>query len=103
MIRTGREVAGQAIIYGTLGFRASLEVTDHTRSVDLCSRLLPWLEELGLGPQIELFRREILTTAHGKLPQDSMREAYWRGEGDFRLGLVSSVVSGPRSCEFCRS
>lgn len=76
MRRSSREVAIQSIIFGTLGFRASLEATVHPRSESLCSQLLPWLEELGFGDRIEEFHREILETPHRELPRESQTEAY---------------------------
>jgi hypothetical protein len=100
MHRTAREVAAQAIIYGTLGFRASLEVTEHRRTTELCSRLLPWLEQFGLGNQIEEFHREILKTAHGGLPHESQTEAYWRGESAALLGWAIQLFDQPKLAEF---
>ncbi|HEY7331069.1 MAG TPA: hypothetical protein VH592_25760 [Gemmataceae bacterium] len=88
-------MAAQAIIYGTLGFRASLEVTEHPRTKTLCTQLLPWLEELGLGARIEEFHREILASPHGGLPRESQTEAYWRGEGASFLGWAIQLFDKP--------
>ncbi len=95
MRRTANEVAAQAIVYGTLGFRASLEVTEHPRTKTLCSQLLPWLEQLGLGTRIEEFHREILESPHGSLPRESQTEAYWRGEAASFLGWAIQLFDKP--------
>lgn len=95
MRRSSREVAIQAIIFGTLGFRASLEATVHPRSESLCSQLLPWLEELGFGDRIEEFHREILETPHRELPRESQTEAYWRGEAASFLGWAIQLCDKP--------
>lgn len=95
VMRTSREIAGLAIVYGTLGFRASLEVANHTRSVDICNRLLPWLEQLERGSRIESIHREILATSHGSLPSDFRTEAYWRGENAAVLGFSIQLFDTP--------
>lgn len=95
MLRSSREVAVQAVIYGTLGFRASLEATVHPRSTTLCSQLLPWLEQLNFGGRIEDFHREILKTPYGELPRASQTEAYWRGEAAVLLGWAIQLFDKP--------
>jgi hypothetical protein len=95
MRRSSREVAVQAIIFGTLGFRASLEVTVHPRSKLLCSQLLPWLERLNLGDRIEGFHRAILETPYHQLPRESQTEAYWRGEAASLLGWAIQLFDKP--------
>ncbi len=95
MRRSSREVAIQSIIFGTLGFRASLEATVHPRSESLCSQLLPWLEELNFGDRIEEFHREILGTPHRELPRESQTEAYWRGEAASFLGWAIQLCDKP--------
>src|SRR6266851_3180063 len=99
MHRTGREIAAQAIICGALGFRGSLEVTEHPRTIELSSQLLPWLEQLGLGAQIETFHREILKSPHGELPPESQTEAYWRGEAASLLGWATQLLDKPNPTE----
>lgn len=95
MCRSSHEVAVQAIIYGTLGFRASLEVTVHPRCEKLCSRLLPWLEQLNFDDQIEEFHREILETPYRELPHEFQTEAYWRGESALLLGWAIQICDKP--------
>jgi len=95
MIRTAREIAAQTIVHGVLGFRASLEITDHPRSREICSRLLPWLDELGLAQQIEPFHREILETPYGQLPPESRTEACWCGESASVLGWAVQLLDAP--------
>ena len=100
MHRTDREVAVQAIICGTLGFRASLEVTEHRRTNALCSQLLPWLEQLGLSNRIEALHREILESPHGGLPRELQTEAFWRGEAASFLGWAIQLFDKPDSTVF---
>ncbi len=95
MNRTECEVAARAILGGTLGFRASLEVTEHARARALCSQLLPWLEQLNLGVPIEEFHHEILESPHGDLPPDSQTEAFWQGEGASLLGWAIQLFDEP--------
>jgi hypothetical protein len=95
MYRTSHEVAFQAIIFGTLGFRASLEVTEHPRSKSLCSQLLPWLEQLNVDARIEEFHREILEAPYQQLPRESQTEAYWRGEAASFLGWAIQLFDKP--------
>jgi hypothetical protein len=95
MSRPAYEVAAQAIICGALGFRASLEVTEHRRTEELSARLLSWLEDLGVGAQIEPYHREILETPHGKLPRDFQTEANWRGESAAVFGWSIFLFDTP--------
>ena len=76
MNRTDCDVSARAIIYGTLGFRATLEVTEHSRTSTFCSLLLPWLEQLGLGTQIEEFHREILQRRRTEICLASLRRKH---------------------------
>jgi hypothetical protein len=99
MRRSSHEVAVRAIIFGTLGFRASLEVTMHPRSASLCSQLLPWLEQRNLGPRIEEYHREILETPYQKLPRESQTEAHWRGEEALFLGWAIQLFDKPSLTE----
>lgn len=100
MRRAAREIVDQAIIYGALGFRASLEVTEHPRSKNLCSQLLPWLEQCGLGAKIEEHHREILETPHKELPSESQTEAFWRGEAASVLGWAVQLFDKPDPTEY---
>jgi len=95
MVRTGREVATEAIICGALGFRASLEVTEHPRTIEFCSQLLPWLDQIGIGDKVEPFHREILECSHGNLPPDFQSEAYWRGESASIFGWSIQLFDTP--------
>lgn len=95
MIQAASEIAGQAIVYGALGFRASLDVIDHPRSPELSTRLLPWLEEIGLADRIEPLHREILETPPGPLPPGHSTEAYWRGESAALLGWALHLFETP--------
>jgi Domain of unknown function (DUF4272) len=99
MRRSSREVAVRAIIFGTLGFRASLEVTAHQRSESLCSQLVPWLEQLNLGARINDFHREILVTPFQKLTHEFQTEAYWRGEAASFLGWAIQLIDKPHPTE----
>jgi hypothetical protein len=95
MRRSSREVAVQSIIFGSLGFRASLEVTVHPRSGSLCSQLLPWLEQYNLADGIEEFHREILETPYRALTRESQTEGYWRGEAAMLLGWAIQLFDKP--------
>lgn len=95
MNRTAFEVAAQAIICGSLGFRASIEVTEHPRAEEFCTRLVPWLDELGVGAQIDPYHREILETPHGQLAREDQTEAYWGGESAAVFGWVISRFDMP--------
>jgi hypothetical protein len=99
MIRSAREIASRAMVYGALGFRASLEVTVHARSVEISSRLLPWLDELGLAGMIEPLHREILETAHGQLLPPDRTEASWCGEGAAVFGWAVQAFDEPDPTE----
>lgn len=99
MHRDSHEVALQAIIFGTLGFRASLEVTEHPRSKALCSQLLPWLEQMNLGARLEEFHREILLTPHREMSREFQTEAVWRGEEASILGWAIQVFDRPNPTE----
>jgi hypothetical protein len=95
MFRSAYEVAAQAIICGALGFRASIEVTEHPRTKKLCIRLLPWLKEVGIGTQIEPYHHVILETPHGKLSHEFQTEAYWRGESAAVFGWSIYLFDTP--------
>jgi len=95
MVRTADEIAAQAIICGALGFRASIEVTQHPRTNEFCTRLLPWLEEVEVGSRIDPYHREILETPHGRLSPESQREAYWRGEAAAVYGWAILLFDKP--------
>jgi len=95
MIRSAREITSRAMVYGALGFRASLEITVHARSVEISSRLLPWLDELDLAGQIEPYHLEILETAHGQLSPRDRTEAYWCGEGAAVFAWAVEVLDAP--------
>lgn len=95
MRRSPHEVAVQAIVFGTLGFRASLEATAHERCATLCSQLLPWLEQQNLAGQITEYHREILKTPYQGMPQRFQTEAYWRGEAASFLGWAVQWLDRP--------
>lgn len=95
MLRSSHEVAVQSIVFGTLGFRASLELTEHPRSESICSELFPWLEKYNLAGGIEEYHREILETPYQALTSESQTEAYWRGEAAVLLGWVVQIFDKP--------
>ncbi|PQO44427.1 DUF4272 domain-containing protein [Blastopirellula marina] len=95
MHRKSQEVAIQAIIYGAIGFRASLEVTEHSRCATLCSQLLPWLEQQNYGDQIEEVHRQMLETPYRELTQKSQTEAVWHGEAASLLAWAIQVSDKP--------
>jgi hypothetical protein len=94
---TPQQVCAKAIVYGCLGFRASLEVTEHPRAKSLCSQLLPWLKQLGLGDQIEELYQEILAVPHGNLSAKDRSEAFWRGDSAWLLGWAIELFDKPEA------
>ncbi|HZU38455.1 MAG TPA: hypothetical protein VFA18_21200 [Gemmataceae bacterium] len=94
-MRERHEILQLTLVYGTLGFRASLEATSHARCAEVCGRLLPWLERIGLASQIKPLHHDILTNAHGSLPEDLRTEAYWRGESASLLGWSIGLLDHP--------
>lgn len=91
-MRSPPEVAARTLIMGSLSFRASLEVTEHPRCEEICSRLLPWLQGLMIDQQIDPIEREILATPYRQLSSEQRNDAYWAGEGaaiySWTLGLA---------------
>lgn len=80
---TGREpqqVAKRALILGTIAFRASLEVTEHPRVVEISERLLPWLSEVECQDELDPIERELLETPLGELSDSQALDANWAGE-----------------------
>jgi hypothetical protein len=78
--RTPQETAKRALILGTIAFRASLEITDHPRVVEISGRLLPWLVELGCEDGFDSTERELLATPLGQLSDSQRIDANWAGE-----------------------
>jgi hypothetical protein len=98
-IRPQIQVARRAILMASLAFRASLEVTEHSRRAESCNRLLPWLESLGCRDEIDPLELDILLTPYGRLEPEQRRDAFWAGEGAgiylWTLGKISDPP--PRS------
>jgi len=65
--------------------------------MSLCSQLLPWLEQLGLGARIEAFHREILESPYEGLSREFQTEALWRGEAASFLGWAIQLFDKPDS------
>ncbi|HUG92234.1 MAG TPA: DUF4272 domain-containing protein [Planctomycetaceae bacterium] len=78
--REAQQVAKRAVILGAIAFRASLEVTEHPRVVELSGRLLPWLREVGCDDELDPFERELLATPLGQLSDGQRIDANWAGE-----------------------
>lgn len=78
--REPKQIAKRAIIFGAIAFRSSLEVTTHSRVVELSQRLLPWLIEIGCGDEIDPIEREELETPIGGLSDSQMIDVRWAGE-----------------------
>lgn len=98
--RDPQQVAKRALILGAIAFRASLELTDHPRVVELSLRLLPWLEQVGCSDELDPIERELLETPYGRLGDGLRIDANCAGEAAsffcWALGLASPLeVSSP--------
>ena len=79
----GREplqVAKRTLVLGAIAFRASLEVTEHPRTVELSQRLLPWLRDVECEDEIDPIERELLDTPLGCLGPSLRMDANAAGE-----------------------
>jgi hypothetical protein len=79
-LRRPEQVVQRALILGAISFRASLEVTDHPRVVELSLKLLPWLHDLGCDGELDPIERELLATPLGQLTDTLKIDANWAGE-----------------------
>ncbi len=68
------------MILGALAFRNQLEVTEHPQVNEFAQRLLPWLNEIGCGDEIDSFQLEQLSTPLGQLSDSQMTDVRWAGE-----------------------
>jgi len=80
-MRSAQQVAKRAIVMTTLAFRASLEVTDHSRSEEISGRLLNWLQRHAIADELDLIEREILEAPYRKMHQSQLTDATLAGEG----------------------
>lgn len=78
--RTPQQVAKRTLVLGAIAFRASLEVTDHPRAVELSLQLVPWLSKLGCADELDPLERELLETPLRKLSGSQKIDANWSGE-----------------------
>jgi hypothetical protein len=78
--RQPEQVAKRAVILGAIAFRASLEVMDHPRVVEISRRLLPWLRDMGCDDELDPIERELLSTPLGYLSAGQKTDANWAGE-----------------------
>jgi hypothetical protein len=78
--REPRQIAQRAIVLGAMAMRGSLEVTDHPRTAELASRLLPWLCEVGCDEEVDPIEREELATPLGGLSSSQRIDVNWAGE-----------------------
>jgi len=82
-----------------LAFRASLEVTDHSRSAELSHGLPKWLEHFGMATDLMQYERELLDAPYGTLDSSQSREAHWSGEAAWVLAWAIGLVERPPECE----
>jgi hypothetical protein len=75
--REPRQVAKRALILGTIAFRASLEVTDHPRVLEISRQLLPWLTHIRCADELDPIERELLETPFGQLSDSQKMDANW--------------------------
>jgi hypothetical protein len=73
-------VAKRTLVLGAIAFRASLEVTDNSRTVELSGRLLPWLREVNCDDEIDPIERDLLDTPLGCLGPSLRIDANCAGE-----------------------
>jgi hypothetical protein len=78
--REPEQVAKRALVSGALAFRSSLEVTDHPRVIELSERLLPWLNEIGCGDELDPIEREELATPLKHLSESQKIDVNCAGE-----------------------
>ena len=78
--RQPQHIAKRALTLGAIAFRSSLEITDHPRVVETSRRLLPWLNDVGCGDEIDPIERELLGTPVGQLSDSQKIDANWAGE-----------------------
>lgn len=93
--REPRQIAKRALVLGTLAFRASLEVTDHPRVLEISKQLLPWLRQIGCADELDPIEKEELATPLGGLSRSQKADVNWAGEGAmlfcWMLKLVGSL------------
>jgi hypothetical protein len=91
--REPQQVARRALVLGAVAFRASLEVTDHPRVVELSQRLLPWLTEVGCENELDPIEREELATPLGQLSDSQRGDVNWAGEQAAFFGWMLTRVA----------
>lgn len=65
----------------TLAFRASLEVTDHSRSEGISGKLLDWLQRHAIADELDPMEREILDAPYRNLHRSQLTDSTLAGEG----------------------
>lgn len=78
--RKPQQVAKRMLILGAIAMRSSVEVTDHPRVIELSQRLLPWLNSISCGDELDPTERELLATPLGQLSASQRIDANWAGE-----------------------
>jgi hypothetical protein len=93
--RKPRQIAKRAIVLGTLAFRASLEVTDHPRVLEISKQLLPWLHRIGCADELDPIEERELATPPGGLGNSEKIDVNWASEAAmffcWMLNLVESL------------
>lgn len=79
-MKESQQIAKRSLILATIALRASLETTDHPRAVELSQQLLPWLNRVGCGDEIDPVEREELATPLGDLSDSQKIDVNWAGE-----------------------
>lgn len=80
-MRTAQQVASRAVVMTTMAFRASLEVTDHSRIEEIATLLFGWLQDQGLASELDPIEREILESPYGTLHKSQLTDAMLASEG----------------------
>ena len=98
-MRTIVQIAKPAIVMTSLAFRASLEVTDHSRAKKASDRIPGWLGEQGVNDELDAIERDILETPYRQLEDRQRRDANWSGEGAWIMAWALKLVELPPNRE----
>jgi hypothetical protein len=83
----------------TMAFRASLEVTDHSRSEEIASRLFGWLRVQDLASKLDPIERETLESPYGTLHKSQLTDATLASEGASICSWAVAKASPPPESE----
>jgi len=99
--RAPEQVAKRALILGTIAFRASLEVTEDPRVVEMSGSLVPWLLKHGCENELDPIERELLDTPYHQLSDSQRVDANWAGESAMFYGWALNLVGSLATSALC--